>query len=816
MSCKLLPHQEVIYNKIMQTIEKHNVLISGITGCGKTEVLNFIFENAIKVGYTPVMLDGGKSESNAPYYPFLLGLNEKGNRLTINTLTSTLTEDSPILPNTLKLIHKWTCRKLRKSLDFLEETEKEICDKLAHMNKKTKLLILCDNIQYWDVHSLRLLQILFTNKYLYQNITKNIMFVFSYTQGQETENENLLHFLYKNEVCFHIDFPELALPAFVDNLRLLGLNKQLKKEEYEILYNLIGGHIQVMIEVVREINNNRLDFDKTYQSNIELLKPILKNRLDQLGALGQFVDEALQYASLLGIKFDKLELSETLEHMDNSSFDFSDTLYEAENIHLIKNSDELHYSFVHEIIMQVFESEIPDRYKHKYYAKLANCLKKLKPHDYLRRAYTLLHAQHSQDTERIFALYLVQQFKEGSEIGDATFSEIKEHLKEMLAYVCSMKQAYSCYHKKEYTKAYHIAFAIPELYSSDLLAERDILLSCCQTKIMDASSKKDAVDILLKYDSIIKTNDELDVYENVLERLIICYIHYGDIQKAREYEEKYVLSISKRIQYDQYSKYRLYRLYRKANALYGAELAYIKMNQSTEYFASAGFPANIKDLYIALTNLSCVLIEKGEFSEAYTTALKGINLEEEYPNLVFPRTQIIKSNFCIAGVLSNNLDIEYAIETIRGILKSMPIIPERIFHVTNLSSLYALYGDVDKALELIETESTKQNYNNDIEGVYKYYICYNKLVFNYLLKNDDLNKLLKELFETQDTLNSTTDGTYLAQKNRIVANLIERNIYYTCDEWQYAIQKEEPVYQNSNLWKYAGLGYAFVSMNNWE
>lgn len=812
MDIQLLPNQEKIYRDIISNIPNTNVVITGLSGCGKTEILKKLFKEAIYLGYTPILFECDKNISVEQYYPMLAGLNQHANSPTFIQITSGLSQDSPVLPHTLYLLQKWLWGKAKKNLDYLNETEKMIFDRLSYLVKNNNLLILCDNIQYWDTYSLNFLNLLFQDAYLYE-ITQKIKFVISFTTDQDYANPKQLNFLWIKSFFMKISFSEISYKTFVENLYQLGLKKNLKSEEFHILYHLIGNHIQIMLEIVQEINGDRLDFDKLYQSNIDLLKPILLKRLEQLGTIGAFIDEALKYASLMGIQFDKSELAQML----TDDVDIYITLKEAENIHLIKEYDSINCAFVHEIIMKVFEAEIPDTYKPIYYLKIESCLKCIKPHDYLRRAYCFVNAHRTLEAERIFSLYLIQHFKENSELSEMTYSELKSHINTYAPYIAAMKQAYNQYHKKDYTNTFYILFSIPDIYPEDLLAEKNILVSSCQTKILETESKQEAIDCLLKYENLETINQEIDVYENVLERLIICYIHFGNIKKAREYEEKFVKSVAKRIEYDSYAKYRLYKLYRKANALYNAELALIKMKESVSFFATKNITSNVKDFYIALTNMSCVLIENGEFAQAYTTALKGINLEEEYPHLNFPRTQIIRSNFCIAGILNNKMKLEDAINIIESILNQIPVIPERIFHVTNLSSLYALNNNLTQALDIVEREAEKQNYNDDIEGLYKYYIHYNKTVFQYLLGETTLLKnSVDNLEKMENQLSSMLDGGYMVKKNKLLIKTIQTGKKYSPIEWLHVFHNQKSTYQNRPLWKYHGLGYAFVSMNNWE
>lgn len=815
---KLLPNQKVLYNKIVENINNQNIIISGKTGCGKSEMLKVVAEYFRSCGYNILLFDNGQVDSKRSYYPLLSGMQFVGDPININDIGIKLSKDSPILPNTLQIFAKRIFDRNYNSLKFLNEIEKELYDKLSLFikNSNNNVLILCDNIHYWDRESLSFINILFKNKYIYETLSIKAKFIFCHTQNQDCTDDDLIDFLWKDNRFLMLSFKDISLLSFKKSLEILGLKKNLSQNEYKILYHLIDGHIQVIVEVIKELNDDRLDFDKTYQTNIDLLKPIILERLKCLGALGSFIDETLKYASLMGINFDKLELSKIADSFDKEAFDFTQTLTQAENIFLIKKQESSSYSFVHEIIMQVFEANIPKISRPQYYFKLAKCLQQIKPHDYLRRAYCLVNTELQLESAKAFALYLIQQFKEGSEIGDSTYNEISPRLKSLSVFVNNMKQAYSLYHKKKYKETYYALFSIPDIYSNDLLAEKYLLMSCCQTKSILTSDKNEAILNLLKYDEISKVNGEIDVYENILERLMICYIHFGNIAKARGYEEKFISSIAKRIDYDAHSKYKLYKLYRKANALYDSDLAYIKLKQSISFFSTNDMQININDLYITLTNTSCTLIKLGKFVKAYETALKGIELENMYPHISYKRTQIIRSNLCISGVLSGKITLQNAINIIKEIKDSTPIIPERIYHTINLTSLYALNNQVEMAFSILESEANLQCYQDDVEGIYHYYVIFNITIFKYLLNAKDINQYIGELEEMKIELLHMLDSSYMIERNRLLIEIFRKKIACKPDKWIDIVFKRKPKYQNEEIWNFWGLGYAFVALSNWE
>lgn len=96
----------------------------------------------------------------------------------------------------------------------------------------------------------------------------------------------------------------------------------------------------------------------------------------------------------------------------------------------------------------------------------------------------------------------------------------------------------------------------------------------------------------------------------------------------------------------------------------------------------------------------------------------------------------------------------------------------------------------------------------------------NRTVFHLLLnKMESLEQCIKELETMEEKLLSMLDGSYLVERNKLLIQIIRdksANLVYHSDEWLHVFHNKRTIYKNKPLWKYHGLGFAFVSMNNWE
>ena len=149
-------------------------------------------------------------------------------------------------------------------------------------------------------------------------------------------------------------------------------------------------------------------------------------------------------------------------------------------------------------------------------------------------------------------------------------------------------------------------------------------------------------------------------------------------------------------------------------------------------------------------------------------------MEKENPHFRFPRTQILKSNFVIAGILSEKVETSQGIAIYNDILSDLAEgMAERLFYASNLSILYALDDKICDAYKVINSESKEHDIQTDYEGLYKYRYITNNSIYLYLLGYP--SEALKNLKLLDKIFNRLINGTYFKKKHELLISIMEQN-----------------------------------------
>ena len=353
-------------------------------------------------------------------------------------------------------------------------------------------------------------------------------------------------------------------------------------------------------------------------------------------------------------------------------------------------------------------------------------------------------------------------------------------------------------------------------YSEELLAERDILKLRCYSKKLATDEISEEIIRLDKKRTTRCVKTEKELYERYTHALLTAYAHLGELEKARELEEEVLMSLSDRMDYDENAKLRLHVIKRNANAIHGADTAPIFVQQSVHFFGDKdknGEYANIKQYYTSLINHSAVLIKQGEFSDAFDETLKAFKLEQENPDISFPRTQILRNNWIVAGVLNGRLSPSEAIGLYENILSQLPgILAENLFYTSNLSIMYSLDNKPDVALHTLRQEAKKHNIEEDKEGIYRYRVETNCAIYEYLLGESE--KAMEILSRQDFYLKRLINGSYFQKKKDVIVDIMRQSNSFDGYSWLLSVESKCPTYQGKP-WRYFGKGYAFAALCDW-
>ncbi len=832
---QLLPNEERFINEIYNQMHAANTLffISGKSGHGKTFSIHQVTQALEQSGYLLVSFTGDSVLSEREYHPFYKALSEVlpfsaeyGPKKVLSDCVDSIPKVGQGVNKILNFLSKRNAAQKKIRDLILNEKEQDIMCKLQYLAEQKDLLFVCDNINYWDEKSLRLLYLILQNRYTKYDFLSGSIFIFLYTSDKKSMNNDLICAI-KDSVDKNgkIDFPELKCTEFKDALNILGYKRSLSEKECELLFSLINGHIRMLVELIDELNQNRLTLNSAEGKPKEILTTIIHQRLKDYGATGEQIKITLEYAALLGLSFSSYELNKIMQ-LKSSLFEI--IIKHSNEMKLIERQSEKNNTlqFAHDIIHEIFQSEISENGA-EYYERIELCLREIEPGQYIRRSQYAFKAGNMNRAIILAVLNILKQIREDGTISDQDLLKYqglfaKENSFFMYyEYIKRMKEGYDLYRQGDYEKALKTVLLIDKIYPVEFLVEKEILCSYCYTKKIESCYRYTGLTRLNNYASIEKCNNERDLYERVLVRLTILEAHLGNISAARTAESEIIRSLSNRVNHDEQAQMRFHTLNRISNAFYDCETAADKMKKAVKYFGTdfekGGLWRNTKQYYLSQVNYAGVLCLNGEFKESYERNEKILALCQQFPDFPFPRTNIFLNNYLISGYLAHQLTVEECAQSFKELVDSLDPCAERLFFVANFSIFLALSGNVREALLRLQQEAKIQDIKEDKEKIYNYRIVFNSGVYQFLLNNkEEALNIFTKLDEQMISVGLKNDEIYAEKRvSQVVQYISNMNFPVTPKQWEDILLQNSSEFQPTP-WNYYGKGYAFTTVFNWD
>lgn len=815
---QLLLYQQRFMEKIIDKIHEgeQHILIEGKSGSGKSFTIKQLQIELDKEKYQTIIFDGDYQYDDREYHPFKKALfsDIDSSKEVIIGGVAEASKEIPVAGNIISyIIQSFIAKKNITNNLILNSEEQNILSKLRQILKKSNIVLVFDNIHWWDRRSLQLLKLLLTNKQILNPDKLNrFTIIFSITSNQLVIHGDLVDSIMKETEYKKMPFPVIGLPEFKDTLLSKTL-QSFSSAQLNLLYNLVNGHLQVFFEIINEITNHNFDFNSTYESNKQYLSSVLEKRLEDFGADSTQILKTLEYASIIGLTFSVYELRNLTQSAEN---ELRSIISKTSKLAIIEETDNIDYiKFAHDIIREIFKNKVDEQHI-EYYNSLAMCIKEIKPDQYLRRARYFMKCQLTEDAITLYILEIIKQIRLYGKVLPTVYDEINPLFNPLQReYINLMQESYSLYSQKKYKDASSKLDLILDVYPIELLAERDILRIRCYSKTMASTEIQKVVN---KYNEIRMNstyNNEKDIWERFSQVLMIAFAHLGEIEIAKDIEGEILRSLSWRLNYDDTATKRMHIIKRVANSIHNVEVSSVFVKDAFEYFGSSAF--GIRDVYqyyISLVNLSTILINQGEFDKAYNIIIEGFNIENNNRDIEFPRIQLLRNNYIISGYLSGALNEDECILLYEEMLSAMPnVISERLFYKSNLSIFWALKDEPQKAYNIIQEEAKLHYDIEEKEGLYQYRVVTNSSIYLYMLGNVDI--AIEQLNNIYNLARRLINGSYFSKKNEILIQLMEQNISTTGKEWLNKPFSVLPSYQGI-AWKYFGLGYAFMAVCNWD
>ncbi|WP_413409379.1 hypothetical protein [Paenibacillus amylolyticus] len=826
MTHSLLHHQQEIKQHILGGIRDNRklFLIEGLSGTGKSYLTHSIISELSLIDEFEIFLMEGDSQCiTRDYYPFercisskKSGLKNRNNSKTLKKTVSKASKGIPFVGDLAEHISEeflnHNDNKFDKDNSYLTDSERSIIYRIRYLTKK-RIVFIIENFQFWDEKSVSLIYQILKERENNLSILEELVIIINWTSDQALNNEK-----FKNEILkeFHFDTYYLNViekVGYKSALVSMGLLKEINNDLINGLYSITGGHLHLTKEIIQFFNHSSIESTELISlGNTEKIMTLIEDRLKNLGARGEVISEVLKYASILGISFTFFELEKITK---KNQAELQQIITEANKLYFVEENNKK-VNFVHEIIRNLFESKLED--KKTYFQAYAECLKVIKPNDYIARARALLKASYVDQAALQYILAYVKKLRNSETINHDFSQEILMSVSELRAaeYVDIMQQAYSDYLNKDFDKVIEELGWIEDSYPILLRAERDYLLAMCLTKKIDSDSRNKSVSILDKYKDINSLDGESELWSRILSLQMISYIHINDKTSAIKNENLLMHYLGDRASYDMDAEDKINILRRKSSAVHSIIFAQRSTMKSVKYFGpleNGGVPLNPIQYYFSLNNHIANTLVLGKFEESFEDATQLRKFIANHKGIPFPRPEIPLNNYILSGIASENISFEKGLEIYNEMFNKIKSSADSILLKINQAVLYAATNQLDHARDILDTLKKKLIRQKNIELYYQFYVDSNLMVVEYLLGNQ--SEAL-ELWNTISYMPSIGDQNYYEKRHELIKELFDSNIQLSGLEWFTVIDKMYPEFVERSKEKSFGNGFLMSDIQFWS
>lgn len=476
-------------------------------------------------------------------------------------------------------------------------------------------------------------------------------------------------------------------------LESFGLSTRLTPDMYDALYAITGGHLKLAQQVASLYEGGGRLKDTAICNPAKIANTILKERLKTLGSNAPSVQRLLGIMACAGRSLSREEVE--CAFGDRAMFE---RVFEiAVREEYLKFSEEIEVS--HGIIEAavLHDGETPD-----YHQKLEDCIRLIRPGDYLRR---FRHCLRSGDTMRAANLgALIQlRFAQGKMVppsGD-TLVELRAAAACHSDIVSNGRLAISAMDTSDHQMAITLLLKCPIGSDSILGAELSHLLALNYFKLHNAYGYESAQRILSSWETYTV---ELELWSRLMATQAAVYVHLGQFDRGQKIWGKVKYANRNLKERSENAAAKVMTLHRQASMYFPDEVALRYVEEAVAFFLpppGCQVPANLFELTSSLTNLSALKFCVGDFEQAasfshaaldYLTKLPGIRGVEPYKPI---------NNATIAMYRAGHLSAQDGADLLRTLILRDGNTYDRVLVASNMATLDLLAGRLSEGLDTL-------------------------------------------------------------------------------------------------------------------
>ena len=576
----------------------------------------------------------------------------------------------------------------------------------------------------------------------------------------------------------------------------------LRPEELEKLFYLSGGRLSV-IEILSRylVSKGQTSIDSSAQ---EVVDATLADRISHMGELGAALESVLEFAANIGSTFYIPLLKQVI------AAPTCDLALRKSDQEFFTKCGQDSGKFVCREIWDFFYTCPDENRKREIAYALERAVYYFDPYDYLTRAHYL------EQTESIREACELYFFAYNSIIQEGLVPEADlENRITALSAQCGLKsywdsllQAYGAMDSLDYKSCVKILDNMGGSLTTRLLLLKEYLIGLCLHRLGNTlDHQRDAmlsIQAATEYSRNIEEGIWCDCQMILLSLLVNSN---GDIDTARRICKELTYYYTQK-NYAPFAQKGLYALERKWSALYSAERAAQKTEDSVLFFRNGLYPSQY---LMALNNHAANLIVLGSYAEAMNYLNEAIGALQKFQAVRINRMYLL-SNYCLCAVLSEDLSPAEAYKKLLPIMNQREFGDWTIIFQLNCAIYMALAGEIDQAEENLRAlEKVSLELCDDY---YLFYVYANLAAVLYLQgRRTEAVSMLRENCSKPPLLFKTTEKTYLEERSRqwiSAMESVEIKDPKTFDT--YLLDRHPPKTQ----WAFIGRGFLYSDIQFWS
>jgi hypothetical protein len=796
-------------------------LIQGPPGVGKSWLAQGIGGLWDEDGGSTIVAQGDRLHSDAPFYALdnaIAGvsraLRSAGADLArVSRAGERGLGTAGIFTSTIQLALRLRPERQRARKLYLGEAEQGILFELERFAGGRPLLLIADNLHWWDAESLGLL-----GRFRQSRMTEAFPFladmrviaVQTPEPYQQTAHPVARDALLASETVHEHNLESVPRGSFAEVLVALGAPPDRASETADLIYDFTGGHLALADQAAKRLRDEETALLLPAADAEEFLEQLLTARIRALGLVGSAALALLQIAAILGLAFRREEIVCAFEGEASEALHL---LRICRDEHILDLSEDAGH-FVHDLFREYFrDTGVLDTTR--IHETVADCLRRLRPGEYELRCRHARDADWGREASALAvqaALAAQRDGREWATLPDHVFELIEKS--GMTPVVETFAIALAHLDASRWEECQAALDTLPRKLPRPLVAEADYLRATCLNNTRSVEDRDRGRALAEAWEDF--ETEEPEVGVRLMHARLFALTLIVDKGPGRALEGKIRQALSQRADFDQAAEDAIYTLERCAASLHEPETALRRTRDAVRHHEPRAGRSVIRrpvEYFRCLVNFGAELLTNAQYTEAQEVHKRIERLVAEYAPGTFPRLDWARTNGLVVEYRLGAVTPAEAAALQREIIATHQV-PGDPFYSENALAVYlALAGAGAEALRVFDgLEAALQRLSRPEDSTV-YLVHANRCVTRYVSgKPDSAYAEWMELAEAVERIPYVT-RKYLIPRHALLGEVMRNRAATTPLEFDVCLLHDE---RFGPLWDQVGRGFRLPEVEWWH